>query len=95
MRDSLIDELTRLDGVKDQKDCADCGGSFDKDKNQLFRCGDCLDAVYRCKDCILVSHADKPLHRIYVSPIIFYCYMGHSNETSSGLEGILGQGGPL
>lgn len=71
LRDSLLDELTRLDGVKNQMDCADCGASFDNDEDHKYRCGDCLDSIYRCKACILDSHADKPLHRIYVSLIIF------------------------
>lgn len=66
LRDSLLDELTRFDGIKNQKDCASCAVEFG-DEFHALRCTDCLDAAYICERCVRAAHADKPLHRIYVS----------------------------
>lgn len=79
--------MTRLDGMKVQKDCADCGVTFDNEI-QPVRCDDCLDAAYRCRDCTCNGHSDKPLHRIYVSLHVFLLIILSHSEVD--MEIILG-----
>lgn len=79
LRDSLLDELTRFDGIKAQKECASCAVQFGNEYHAL-RCSDCLDTAYICERCVRTAHADKPLHRIYVSKYLRLNYEAYAKN---------------
>ncbi|KAH7909550.1 hypothetical protein BJ138DRAFT_1197507 [Hygrophoropsis aurantiaca] len=59
-RSAFLDELIRLDGRGDYIDvmeCCELGLA-------IFRCEDCFGLRPRCQSCIVLLHAQTPLHRI-------------------------------
>jgi hypothetical protein len=65
-RDSFLDELLRHDGHGDSvgasDTCDSCGQGV-----ATIKCQDCFCQLLRCRECIIDSHKNLPLHRISVS----------------------------
>lgn len=69
-RESCLDELLRHDGLGDflgNTLCVSCLGA-----EGVYKCKDCLGgSLLRCRDCLVNSHRDHPLHRVEVRCQIF------------------------
>lgn len=67
LRDSILDELLRHDGLGAFIDshCVECS---ENQIDALFRCTDCgHGSAIMCHSCLIAKHQDMELHRIEVS----------------------------
>lgn len=71
-RDEYLDECMALEGQgRWAKSCAGCQKPFPQ-----FRCKDCTHGALWCKECLLLTHHQNPLHSIEVR--YFYSLANHT-----------------
>ncbi|KAH7904863.1 hypothetical protein BJ138DRAFT_1130779 [Hygrophoropsis aurantiaca] len=59
-RPVFLDEFIRLSGRGNYSDIVVCCG----DHLGLYRCRDCFSLKLKCQNCVVLQHAQNPLHRI-------------------------------
>ena len=65
MQSAVLDDIISLDGPGDAEVDL-CGSCLSRESAPLYRCLECSYGLLFCRECIVKSHQNLPLHRLEV-----------------------------